>query len=445
MFTMSSPRVVALSLLSAAIKAADPAQAIHSQFSRNGDELRVGTWRHNMAHSKRIVVIGAGKASARMAGAVEAILGERITAGVVIVKYGHGEKLQHLRLCEAAHPIPDEAGVAGVAALEAVVSGLEADDLVIACWSGGASALLPAPRNGLTLADKQAVTQALLASGADISVVNAVRKHCSRLKGGQLARLIAPARVLCLVVSDVVGDDLATIGSGPFVADPTTFAEVEQHLSRWQVTVPANVRKLISDGVAGHQAETPKAHDPCFTHVHHHLIASNTQAIAALAQQAQIAGYEPVVWQQPLIGEARSAGATFAAAALRALDRQKRVCLIAGGETTVTLGQHPGKGGRNQEFALAAAGMLAASRWLGQPVPITILAAGTDGTDGPTDAAGAIIDGTTKQRGDERGFDLEQHLNAHNAYPYLSAIGDLIITGATGTNVMDVDIALVSP
>jgi len=443
--TMFSTRALAQSLFSAAITAADPAYAIQQQLTRQGDELVVGSWRQNLARCKRVVVIGAGKASARMASAVEMVLGERIDAGVVVVKYGHKEKLQRIRQYEAAHPVPDDAGVAAVAALEQVVLGLGADDLVIACWSGGASALLPAPHAGLSLADKQAVTQALLASGADIAVVNAVRKHCSRLKGGQLARLMAPARVLCLAVSDVVGDDLATIGSGPFVADPTTFIVVQQHLARWQVAVPAAVEKLIADGVAGRIPETPKANDPCFTHVHHHLVASNAQAIAAIAEQARAAGYEPVVWQQPLIGEARAAGATFAAAAVRALDNKKRICLIAGGETTVTLGHNPGKGGRNQEFALAAAGMLSASRWSGQPLPITILAAGTDGTDGPTDAAGALIDGTTKQRGDAAGLDLERHLNDHNAYPYFSAIGDLIITGATGTNVMDVDIALISP
>ncbi len=442
---MSSTRALAQSLFSAAITAADPAYAIQQQLTRQGDDLVVGSWRHNIARCKRLVVIGAGKASARMASAVEKLLGDRIDAGVVVVKYGHTEKLKHIRQYEAAHPVPDEAGVAAVAELEQIVSGLGADDLVIACWSGGASALMPAPKTGLSLADKQAVTQALLASGADIAVVNAVRKHCSRLKGGQFARIIAPARVLCLAVSDVVGDDLATIGSGPFVADPTTFIAVQEHLTRWQVAAPAAVRQLIADGIAGRVPETPKANDPCFKHVHHHLVASNAQAVAASAEQARAAGYEPVVWQQPLVGEARAAGATFAAAAVRALDNKKRICLIAGGETTVTLGDKPGKGGRNQEFALAAAGMLSATRWLGQSAPITLLAAGTDGTDGPTDAAGAIVDGTSKQRGDAAGVDLEQHLNQHNAYPYFKAIGDLIITGATGTNVMDVNIALVSP
>ena len=230
--TMFSTRALAQSLFSAAITAADPAYAIQQQLTRQGDELVVGSWRLNLARCKRVVVIGAGKASARMASAVEKLLGDRIDAGVVVVKYGHSETLSRIRQYEAAHPVPDEAGVAGVAAIEQAVLGLGADDLVIACWSGGASALLPAPHVGLTLADKQAVTQALLASGADIAVVNAVRKHCSRLKGGQLARLIAPARVLCLAVSDVVGDDLATIGSGPFVADPTTFIAVQEHLTR---------------------------------------------------------------------------------------------------------------------------------------------------------------------------------------------------------------------
>jgi hydroxypyruvate reductase len=364
---------------------------------------------------------------------------------VVVVKHDHTAPLTRVRQLEAAHPVPDADGEAGAHAIENELTDLTTRDLVIACWSGGASALLPAPRDGLTLADKQAVTRLLLASGGDISALNAVRKHLSRLKGGQLARRAQPASVLCLVVSDVIGDDLATIGSGPFIADPTTFADVDALLRRLGIAehLPPAVARLIAGGLTGTIPETPKAGDPCFARVHHHVVASNALAIEAAARAAQAAGYRPEIWRQPLIGEARAAGATFAGAALHHLSRGERVCLIAGGETTVTLGTAHGLGGRNQEFALAAAGMLASARHPRVPAPVTILAAGTDGSDGPTDAAGAFADATTVARARAAGLDLEQHLNRHDAYPFFDRLDDLLRSGPTGTNVMDVSLALI--
>jgi hydroxypyruvate reductase len=442
---MLDSRAVLRSLFSAAVAAVEPAAAVRAHLRRVGDQLSVGGWSHVLDPAGRVVVVGAGKASAALALAVEEILGERITRGVVVVKHGHMAPLTRVQQLEAAHPVPDTAGESGALAIEAALDGLTAKDLVIACWSGGASALLPAPRAGLTLADKQAVTRLLLASGGDIAALNAVRKHCSRLKGGQLARRAQPASVLCLGISDVIGDDLATIGSGPFVADPSTFAEVDALVRRLGIAerLPPAVARLIAEGCAGRAAETPKPGDACFARVHHHLVASNALALDAAARAAQAAGWRPVVWQQPLMGEARALGATFAGAALHHRLRGERVCLIAGGETTVTLGDQPGLGGRNQEFALAAAGVLAGMRPAPGAAPITILSAGTDGSDGPTDAAGAFADTGTLSRALAAGIDLEQHLNRHDAYPFFDRLGDLLRTGPTGTNVMDVALALV--
>ena len=442
---MSDARTLLRSFFDAAVAAVEPAAAVRTHLRREGTRLTAGGWSHDLDPAGRVVLVGAGKASAAMAQAVEELLGDRLDRGVVVVKHDHTALLKRVRQLEAAHPVPDADGEAGARAVESELTGLTSRDLVIACWSGGASALLPAPRDGVTLADKQAVTRLLLASGGDIAALNAVRKHLSRLKGGQLARRTQPAAVMCLVVSDVIGDDLATIGSGPFIADPTTFAEVAALLQRLGLAdrLPAAVAQLVADGVAGRIAETPKPGDPCFARVHHHLVANNAMTVAAIAQAAAAAGYRPEIWRQPLVGEARAAGATFAGAALHHLARGGRVCLIAGGETTVTLGTGHGLGGRNQEFALAAAGMLATARHPRVPAPVAILAAGTDGSDGPTDAAGAFADTTTHTRARAAGLDLEQHLNHHDAYPFFARLGDLLQCGPTGTNVMDVAVALV--
>lgn len=442
---MSDARQILRSCFAAAVAAVEPAAAVRAHLRRDGARLCVGSWTHDLAPDARVVVVGAGKASAAMAHAVEDILGDRISGGVVVVKHDHTAPLTHVRQLEAAHPVPDANGEAGACAIEAALDGLSARDLVIACWSGGASALLPAPRAGLTLADKQAVTRLLLASGGEIAALNAVRKHLSRLKGGQLARRAQPATVMCLAVSDVIGDDLATIGSGPFIADPSTFADVDAAVRRLGIAerLPPAVARLIVEGCAGIATETPKPGDPCFARVHHHLVASNALALQAAADAARAAGYRPVVWGQPLTGEARAAGATFASAALHHLMRGERVCLIAGGETTVTLGDDHGRGGRNQEFALAAAGVLAAARHPAGTAPVAILAAGTDGSDGPTDAAGAFADVTTLARARALGLDLERHLERHDAYPFFAGLADLLISGPTGTNVMDISLALV--
>ena len=433
-------------LLKAGLQAVDPATAVARHLSLdNRHYLRAtGGWVADLRETGRVIVIGAGKGTAPMAQAVEHLLGQRLDRGWVVVKDGHGLPLTRIGSLEASHPVPDARGAAAASLLAKEITGLTAADVVIVLLSGGASALLPAPREGLSLADKQATTRLLLASGVAIDDLNAVRKHLSWLKGGQLARLAQPARVLCLAVSDVLGDDLGTIGSGPFAPDATRFADVAAIIDRAGLTdrLPPAVRDLIQRGVAGQETETPVPGDPCFTRVHHLIVASNDQAVAAIAARAQADSWHVECSSEPLQGEAAEAGRAFARRARALAQAGRPTVLIAGGETTVTLGDQPGLGGRNQEFALAAAEILAQPAAKGE-LPIEILAAGTDGNDGPTEAAGAVVDSRTWPRALAAGWDPHRHLTGHDAHPLLTAIGALLVTGPTRTNVMDVAIAVI--
>ena len=434
-------------LLNDGLNAVDPATAVARHLTlEQGRVLRAtGGWEVDLSQVSRVVVIGAGKGTAPMAQAVEQLLGQRIDRGRIVVKDGHGLPLQWIHTDESSHPVPDARGEIAAKSLAHTLMGLDAADLVIALWSGGASALLPAPREGLSLADKQATTRLLLASGVPIHEVNAVRKHLSWLKGGQLARLAQPARVLCLAVSDVLGDDLGTIGSGPFFPDTTRFADVADIIQRAGLTerLPSAVQQLLQRGIHGQEAETPFPGDPCFDRVHHVVVASNGQAVAAMAARAQAEGWAVECGAAPLEGEAADAGRAFAQRA-RDLARSGRpTVLIAGGETTVTLGDHPGLGGRNQEFALAAAEVLARTAEAPGELPVQILAAGTDGNDGPTTAAGAVVDAGTWGRALASGWDPRRHLLGHDAHPLLDHVGALLVTGPTRTNVMDVAVAVV--
>ena len=438
---MRAPQQVLREIYHAAVAAVEPRRAVLDHCRLDGDMLQVGERRIALDPDGRVIVVGAGKASAAMAQAVEEVLAERISSGVVVVKYGHLAPLHRIRLLEAGHPVPDAAGQAAASAIMQALSGLSARDVVIACWSGGASALTPSPAQGLSLADKQAVTRLLLASGADVHALNAVRKHLSQLEGGQLARRAAPARIACLVISDVVGDDLSTIGSGPFYPDHSSFAEVLSLIDRLKLRndLPGPVLQLLQRGAAGLIPDTPKQGDACFAQVHHQIVASNRQAIAAAAEAAQAQGYRPLVIAKPLVGEARLAAAEIIERARLIARKGDRACLIAGGETTVTLTGEIGRGGRNQELALASAALLDGS------CDISVLAGGTDGNDGPTDAAGAYCDGETVARAHALGLEAAAHLARHDANPYFSALGDLLLTGPTGTNVMDLTLALITP
>ena len=418
----------ALSIFQSALDAADPTGAVVSHLEKQ-----------DLARFEHIYVVGAGKAGASMATATERVLRERITAGLVSVKDGHTAALRRIELNECGHPVPDERGVRGAERIAGIAAGAGKDDLVICLISGGASALLPLPAAPVTLAEKQEVTRLLLASGANIHEMNAVRKHISSIKGGQLARLAAPAKVESLLLSDVIGDDLDVIGSGPTAPDSSTFGEAAEILHKYNVfeRVPATVRERIGRGRDGEIPETPKADDPVFERVRNHVVASNRIALDAAARQARDLGFRTLVLASGIEGETREIARMHAAIAREIVTAGQPVkppaCIITGGETTVTL-KGGGRGGRNQEFVLAAAIGIA-----GLP-KVVIFSAGTDGTDGPTDAAGAIADGETLARNPE----ARRYLDANDSYHYFESLGDLVITGPNNTNVMDVRIILVA-
>ncbi|GIX49184.1 MAG: hydroxypyruvate reductase [Candidatus Tectimicrobiota bacterium] len=429
-------------IFAAGVAAVDPAAAVRRVLRRQGEQLQVAGKVYDLRRFAHLYVIGAGKAGATMVQGVEAVLGERVHGGAVVVKYGHALPVRRVTLYEAGHPLPDAAGVRGAEAVMAVARQAQADDLVLCLLSGGGSALLPAPSPGITLEEKQQVTDLLLACGARIDEINAVRKHLSQLKGGQLARLVAPATLVTLVLSDVVGDRLDVIASGPTVPDPTTFAEALAVLARYDLLarVPASVRRHLEAGQRGEIPETPKPGEAFFARTQTVIVGNNRMALLAAQAEAQARGYATLVLSSTVQGETRDVARMHAAMAREirssGLPLWPPACLLSGGETTVTL-NGGGKGGRNQEFALAAALDLA-----GLP-GVVVLSGGTDGTDGPTDAAGALADGHTVARAQALGLDAARCLQRHDAYPFFAALGDLLHTGPTGTNVMDLHLVLV--
>jgi hydroxypyruvate reductase len=378
-----------------------------------------------------------------MATAVEALLGDRIRGGHVIVKYGHGGPIKYVTLHEAGHPIPDEAGVRATRALIEFVRGRGPRELIICLISGGGSALSPAPSEGITLAEKQEATRLLLACGASIHEINALRKHISQLKGGQLARLTSPATLITLVLSDVVGDALDVIASGPTVPDPSCFADCLDILHKYQLLdkVPIAIRRHVEAGVAGTIPETPKPRDAVFARTQTVIIGRNLQALEAAGHQAAALGYRTLILSSGIEGETREAAKVHAGIAREVLASGHPIaapaCILSGGETTVTL-RGQGKGGRNQEFVLAMA--LDVRNAPG----IAVLSGGTDGTDGPTDAAGAVADWTTCARAEQLGLHPRLALEYNDAYPFFERLGDLLLTGPTQTNVMDVRIMLIT-
>ncbi len=417
----------AKAILTAALAAADPTAAVEQV-------LRA---REDLEKYERIFVVGAGKAGGTMAGAVEHLLGGRISAGCVNVKDGDTAKTKVIELRQCGHPVPDERGLSGARRIEAICSGAGENDLVICLLSGGASALMPYPAPPITLTEKRETTRLLLACGATIHEINAIRKHLSAIKGGQLARLAAPAHVLSLILSDVVGDDLDTIGSGPTAPDSSTFESSFAVLGKYELRdrVPPRVRERLRNGAT----ETPKDSDPLFENVENIIIGSNQKSLEAAAREAKNLGYRTMILSSTIEGETRDIARMHAAIArqirLHGQPMRPPVCLISGGETTVTMQDGAGKGGRNQEFALAAAVDIAGLE------DVLILSAGTDGSDGPTDAAGAMADGTTAARAS---LSASEALSNHDAYPFFEDTGDLVITGSTGTNVMDLHLILVS-
>jgi glycerate 2-kinase len=435
-------RADAEAIFRAGVRAVEPGAAVERVCRLEGDLFWVGDQRFDLGRSGRILVVGAGKATAAMAQAIERLLGERIDEGLISVKYGHGAPLRRIRIVEAGHPGPDENGMAAARAIMEMVAPAGPNDLVIALISGGGSALLPLPASGLTLADKQRTTDLLLASGATIHEINALRKHLSAVKGGRLAQAAAPASLVALILSDVVGDDLDAIASGPTVPDPTTFGDCLEVVRRYDLErkLPRSVLAHLRQGAAGRVAETPKPDIAIWGHVHHRIVGSNAIALKAAGREAERLGYAVQILSDSVQGETRTVARSHAELACRVLDGKGPVappaCILSGGETTVTL-RGDGKGGRNQEFALAAAPIIDGRS------AIVILSAGTDGTDGPTDAAGAFADHTTAGRAEKAALDINGHLNRNDAYPFFKRLNDLLTTGPTGTNVMDLNVMLV--
>jgi hydroxypyruvate reductase len=430
-------------MLSAGLEAAEPARLVARHLRRRGRALEVGGVVHRLDRG-RLALVAAGKAASAMARAAEQALGGA-SFEAVAVDSSAGAPLARTRLLLARHPVPDERGLKAALEVEALARGLGRGDLLVLLLSGGASALLPAPAEGIGLDDKAAVTTLLMRAGATIHELNTVRKHLSRLKGGGLARAAAPARVAALVLSDVVGDDLATIASGPAVPDPTTFADAVEVLRRRGVleTAPAAVRERLEQGARGALPETPKPGDPVFARVSHAIVGSNRLSLEAAAREGRRQGLRPVVLTSRLQGEAREA-ARVLVAVLRdgaASVRSRRpACLLAGGETTVTV-EGQGRGGRNQELVTAAAEPLADFR-----APAVVASLATDGIDGHSDAAGGGVDDRTLARAEALGLAAPSTFLADNdSERFLAPLGDLIVTGPTGTNVVDLTVLLAAP
>ena len=438
-------RSPANSILKAALQAADPARVLPDRITLRRGWLTVKppgggkALQLDLDAFNRLFVCGAGKAAAVMASACEKILGDRIREGLVVTKYGHGRQLRRIRVVEAGHPIPDRAGRRGARELIVLLQGTEERDLVLFLTSGGCSALLPAPAPSLTLSDKQRLTGLLLRSGATIHEINRVRKHLSASKGGRLAQAAFPATVVNLIVSDVVGDDLDVIGSGPFVPDSSTYRDAWEVLEKYRLLreTPPAVVDWLKKGLFGNVAETPKPGDPLFKRVANLILINNRQALKAAAARAKSLGFKTLLLTSQIEGEARTLAQFYGAVAREIRDfghpARPPACLLAGGEPTVTL-RGRGLGGRNTELALALA--LEIKGLAGT----AFLSAGTDGTDGPTDAAGAVVDGRTCKRAVAQGLSPEKYLEDNDSYHFFKKAGGLVITGPTGTNVMDVHI-----
>jgi hydroxypyruvate reductase len=435
-----------MKIAQAGLNAVDPIAAVECSIQRRGGALIVQEETFvDLNATARVLLVGAGKAGAAMAVGVEGIVGDRIEDGAIVVKYDHRLPLKQVRTYEAGHPVPDEAGLEGSRQVLAVLDDAGEQDLVISCMSGGGSALLPAPPHPITLADLQALFHCLEECGADIHDMNTVRKHVSLTTGGRLMARAFPARVLNLMISDVIGDDTDVIASGPFVPDSTTFCDAWNVLEKLKVTdrVPVAVAEHLHQGKTGRIPDTPKSDDPMFSRVTNHVIASNAAALDALCEKARELGYFSIGLSSSIRGETQDVALVHAAIAEEVIRTGNPVsppaCIVSGGETTVRLsGPLHGKGGRNQEFALSLAEP--ASRIPG----VLFLSIGTDGTDGPTDAAGAWVDSGTVQRAALLGRDPAAHLARHDAYSFFEGMEEHIKTGPTGTNVMDLHVMLIA-
>jgi hydroxypyruvate reductase len=434
-------RADAIAIYRAGVQAADPSAAVHRCLRGiAADRLRVAG--EEIAPPGVLRVVAIGKASRAMARAARELLPSDIfrEPGIVVTPHDDADPVEGFRVLSSAHPLPDTSGVEAAKAVESYVRGARAGDGLLMLVSGGASALLPAPAEGITLADKIAVTELLMTSGADIHELNTVRKHLSRLKGGGLLRVAHPAATESFILSDVVGDDLSTIASGPTVADPTTFADAADVLRKrgvWE-QAPSSVRERFEKGARGEIAETPKPGDAVLQRATNTIVGSNRMSLDAAVACAEGLGYTVEIASQELTGEARTAAGFLAGRSPKAADHPHAV--LAGGETTVTV-RGDGLGGRNQEMAVAF--LLAAEETPQRDLAWVFLSAGTDGIDGPTDAAGAVVDSTTLERARTSGLEPGRFLENNDAYHFLAPSGDLLKTGPSGTNVADLQVFLV--
>lgn len=432
-----------LSILHSCIKASDPHYAIKKCVKLKRGKLWVDSHSYDLRLIKRVLVIGAGKASARMAQAIEELFGDRISSGIIITKKGHRLPLRReIDLVEGAHPLPDREGLKGTRGIVKLLSRTTADDLVIFLLSGGGSALLVSPVAGISLRDKIKLTDELLRCGANIKEINTIRKHISQVKGGRLAELAQPSSILTLILSDVIGDRLDSIASGPTAPDRTTFSDCMKIVKKYDLRkkIPSSIYSHLEKGAGERLKETPKPRDPIFKKVKNVIIGSNRTALKAAERKARELGFNTYVLPRPVAGDTTRAAKRHLALIKRIADGRGPIrppaCVISGGETTVKI-KGQGKGGRNQEFALVAAMGIDGMK------NVVLLSAGTDGTDGPTNAAGAICDGETVRRALNKGLNPRSYLADNDSYHFFSKLGDLIITGPTHTNVMDIHVILI--
>lgn len=439
-------RKILKEIFDAAINAASPYNAVQKKLrlAPIGKRLllKAGNKSIDLNKFKRVFVVGGGKAVCPMARAVEELLGSRITSGLIVTKYGHSQPLKKICSIEAGHPLPDRSGVEGAGEILEIAEEAGKDDLLIVLLTGGASALLPAPAFGLSLKDKQNTSRLLINSGATIDEINTVRKHLSLIKGGRLAEAAHPATVLTLIVSDVVGGSLSSIASGPTAPDPSTYADAIRIIKAYKLTeeMPEKVLDILRRGSKGALPETPKPKDALFENTANIIIADNLSALLAAGKKARDFGLKPFILSSLMTGNTREA-ACFFASVLKEIKNSGNpakppACVLMGGETTLQV-TGKGRGGRNQEFALALAAALKGEQG------IYALSAGTDGTDGPTEAAGAYALPDTLSRAEALRLEPVKYLAQNDSYNFFKRIDGLFITGPTGTNVMDIVIGIV--
>ncbi len=434
-------RQKAIDIFLAGVESVKPDNLINRYVKISNNVLKIEELSFDLSVLRNIFIVGAGKASAAMAEAMESILDSRITAGHIITKYGHSLPLRYIEITEAGHPVPDENGVRGTAKILSIVNEAQKDDLVICLFSGGGSALLADVPEGSTLEELKALNSILLRTGADIGEMNCIRKHLSKVKGGHLAKAASPARVLSLILSDVIGDRLDVIASGPTAPDPTTFADAVAILRKYGIEseLPEKIINVLYEGFDNKRQETLKETDEMFKLIDNLIIGTNRLALKTAGEKAELLGYETFVITNELAGEINDAAVFIIENIKKAVIEKsgKKRCLLFAGEPTVKI-NGSGTGGRNQHLALIIARLL-------QDMPgVTFLSGGTDGSDGPTDATGAVVDSFTSENSSDLNLDMDKFLKDFDSYNFFKQEGGLIITGPTQTNVMDLMVVLIN-